>query len=153
MTTIETTLMKRVLSAALLNAAIAGVASAQQAKEPLAVQWGLIGVWSRDCGAPPAVGNGRLAYKLGSDGNVTLDRDFTEMKDSARISDVKALSDGNLEFVATYEAVQRRVIVSKVPGGMREVESQQLTGSKRFEVRDGVGTLSGKPTQPTLRCK
>jgi hypothetical protein len=146
-------MLLRVLSAALLNAFTVCVASAQQAPASAAVQWGLVGVWSRACEAAPAIGNGRLSYKLASDGSVTLERDFKDLKDSAKISDAKVLSDGNLEFVATYETVQRRVIYTKVPGGMRELESQQLTGSKRFEVRNGVGETSGKPTQPDMRCK
>lgn len=66
---------------------------------------------------------------------------------------LQVLSDGNLEFVATYESVQRRVVYAKVPGGMREMESEQLTGSKRFEVRNGLGELNGKPTQPVMLCK
>jgi hypothetical protein len=146
-------MLNRILIAALLNAFTVCAASAQQAKGAAAAEWGLVGVWSRACEAAPSTGNGRLSFKLASDGSITLERDFTEMKDSAKISDVKVLSDGNLELVATYEMVQRRIIYTKVPGGMRELESQQLTGSKRFEVRNGLGELSGKPTQPLLRCK
>jgi hypothetical protein len=116
-------------------------------------QWGLLGTWALDCGRPPARANTYETF-VRRGGNVFLDRNGGDYKDSSRISSAAISPKGLLELRIEFTSLSQtrvNVLAKGTDGRKRIITNHDTKGS--YTVKDGK-FLSNDAQAPWLtRCK
>jgi hypothetical protein len=129
-----------------------GGASAQSVADVMQ-QWGILGVWASDCGAPPSRRNYHLGYRAVGGGRVMHERFFGAGTDGQAVISA-AIVGGTLELVVDFgpPGGTRRWTMFKGPDGrMRAWRNSRVDGSS-LTVQDGRFTSDGRDTPWQTMC-
>jgi hypothetical protein len=144
----------RSLRGILLGLALAAVAPAHaQTVAASAAQWGILGTWALQCGAPVSRANAYLTYRAEGD-RVVHDRDFGDTRDSFPVDAVTILPDGTVKLRVnfnTFNQVREWAMFRAPDGRIRVVWNQAVGGD--FSVKDSRNTKSGTEMPWQTRCK
>lgn len=124
-----------------------------QSPGDVAQKWGLVGTWAEFCDRPPARGNDYATY-IRRGGELFLDRDFGDIRDTNRVAAASILPDGMISLSIVFGKLnQTRINVFAIgPDGRRRTMFNSDTHGK-FSVKDGILLGSGKPTSWLTRCR
>ena len=124
-----------------------------QSPGDVAQKWGLLGTWAEFCNQPPARGNDYATF-VRRGGELFLDRDFGEGRDTNRIAAASILPDGMISVSIVFGGLnQTRINVFALgpDGRRRAMFNSDKQGN--FSVKDGILLGSGKPTSWLTRCR
>ena len=126
--------------------------SAQTVSE-IAINWGIVGVWQKDCDAPISQSNDQQAFVI-RDGKLFLDRSTGERHDSNPIVEASIDASGALDLqvaFTTYRQIRQNVY-ARMPDGRQHVVVNRNINNGAYSVRNGILLSNKRPTPLLTRC-
>jgi hypothetical protein len=142
----------RTCAVSVLLCGLAATSAIAQTPAEVAANWGLLGVWSLDCGQPTSRANARLSF-VQDGGRLIHRRNFGDRSDEHAVVAARLLDGDRIEVVIDLQQFsQRREIVFA-----KEGEGKKRTVSNRddknvYSIRDGKFVASGQPAPVQIRC-
>lgn len=140
-------------AAALLFCLILSPGASAETVAQTARQWGLIGLWSRDCSLAPDRDRGTvLSYEVAPDGRLLHRRNFGNGSDESEIVAAGVSRDGMLNLRVLFPKLKqtREYGLMKQPDGtMRAIFNRDHR--HRYTIQDGKYG-DGRPTPSQHKC-
>jgi hypothetical protein len=119
-------------------------------------QWGLLGVWSTDCGRPPGANHIHIRYVEWMGGKVMTERDYGDpsRNDSNEIINATINADRSLTLVVDFQSLGGQIrtfaLMRDRPDRLRAVWNHGPDGV--YTVKDGRFTGNGAETPWQYKC-
>ena len=129
-------------------------ASLAQTIAETASNWGLIGTWRLNCGAPPSRSDGELKYVVRG-GKLFHDREFGDARDSSQVTSATRKADGSLELTVKFDSLSqtRQFTFMKGSDGRIRAVSNRNVDTNEYTIRDGKFTANGNTPPWQTRCR
>ncbi|MBX3499110.1 MAG: hypothetical protein KF889_06665 [Alphaproteobacteria bacterium] len=120
-------------------------------------QWGLLGIWSVECGRPPGGNHIHIGYVEWMGGKVMTERDYGDPRrnDSNEITDATINPDGSLTLVADFQSLGGQIrtfaLMRDRPDRLRAIWNRGPDGA--YSVKDGRFTGNGNETPWQYKCR
>jgi len=144
----------RLFALALLAALATSDASVAQTNAQIAADWGLLGTWKNDCGAPNSPRDGELRYVVRS-GKLFHDREFGDRRDSSEVILATITPDGAIELVVNFvslKQIRQYRFVKETDGHIHAIFNRDVN-TDQYTVKDGKLTANGNDVVSQVQCR
>src|SRR5258706_3453055 len=127
----------------ILAVLVTAEASLAQTVVQAATNWGLLGTWKLDCGAPTSRDNGELKYVVKA-GKLVHDREFGDARDSSAVMSATRKADGSLELLVNFLSLKqtRQFSFIKASDGRLRAISNRDVNTNVYTIKDGKFTAN-----------
>ena len=130
--------------------------SVAQTVSETASEWGLLGTWRTDCGAPVSLSYGVYRYVV-REGKLFHDREFgdADTRDSSLVMSATTKADGSIEIVINFVSISQirsNSFIKGIDGRIRVISSRDVN-TNEYTVRGGKLTSNDNATPWLTRCR